>query len=180
MGNTHSIHHEISEKQQPTIQKKTNNRKPQPFVGSFYDTQFVTTAANLHLHKPNRNPGSFNYFEIAAATAQPLSTKSIHSTTSSSIKSSSKKSSTSYPSKLQTSVKSNQSSIDSSIFVTTPEDGVKNNVAGGDPNYIEMHGRMYWKGHRSQKFLLPCDDDENDRLMTMVKKIYIIVFIYIY
>ncbi|KAI9273153.1 hypothetical protein EDC94DRAFT_594020 [Helicostylum pulchrum] len=178
MGNTQSTAEAPTMLEKPTsypIRTKTNTRKPQPFVGSFYDTHMAIVPDNNHMKKQNRPAATFNYFEVAAATAQPVSTKSIHSNSSSSIKSSSKKST--YPSSTNTSSHqlkkhstnlSNVSSVKSShSSIASTAVGTDNTAQKKDSNYIEFNGRSYWKGHGEKNFLLPCDDDENDRLMTM-------------
>lgn len=186
MGNTHSTADAPTTLEKRTsypIRTKTITRPPQPFVGSFYDTHMAIVPANNHIKKPNRPAAAFNYFEVAAATAQPISTKSIHSNSSSSIKSSSKKST--YPStnasshqlKKHSTNLSNVSSVKSNhSSITSTAVGTDNTEQNKDPNYIEFNGRSYWKGHGEKNFLLPSDDDENDRLMTMVTRPFFFLF----
>ncbi|KAI8983992.1 hypothetical protein BDF20DRAFT_857399 [Mycotypha africana] len=43
------------------------------------------------------------------------------------------------------------------------------NILDADPssNYITLNNKTFWKSHTTRHFMLPCDDDESDRLMTM-------------
>lgn len=163
---------------QRTIVKASNTpKKPQPFTGSFFNTQYAEPIPHAHVKKPNRSAGHVNFFEVAAATNQPA--KSVKSGSSSSNSSLNKKS---YPSTYNSSqhklkkLHSNASSGNNSQTSSTASTTVANNdphnkkppLPKEDADYIYLDGRRYWKGHGSQVFILPCDDDENDRLMTIV------------
>jgi anti-sigma factor ChrR (cupin superfamily) len=64
-------------------------------------------------------------------------------------------------------------STSSSINTNSPASSItsvntEQQVPKEDSDFITLQDRKYWKGRGSQTFILPCDDDENDRLMTMV------------
>jgi hypothetical protein len=171
---------------QRTIIRATNTpKKPQPYTGSFFNNHYAEPVPHAHVKKPNRPAGHVNFFEVAAATHQPVSStksRSGHSNSSnSSLKTSSVKT---YPSsqqqhklkKLSSNASSTNNSQTSSTGSTAVADENNNNKKPPlpannfkeDADYIYLDGRRYWKGHGSQIFILPCDDDENDRLMTIV------------
>jgi hypothetical protein len=201
MGNTQSVDQESSvTMDKPTsypttpkatvIRKTTNNRQPQPFTGSFFNNQMAEPLPHQHVRKPNRPAGHVNYFEVAAVTKQPASVKSIHTSSSSSSLKTSSTNKKSYPSthnsshvklkKMSSTTSSGNNSQTSSTASTTigvDTKDLKPPLPKEDANYIIREGRRYWKGHGSQNFILPCDDDENDRLMTMVYTISIIIAI---
>lgn len=173
MGNEQSAPYESStmstEKRAYPIRNTTNTRKPQPFTGSFFDSHLVPAVPHQQAKKPNRPAGHVNFFEVAAVAAQPASVKSTPSNSSSSSLKNSSASKKSYPSTNG----SRHPSKKSNSHITTTSSG--NSVASdieskisSISDYIYIGGRKYWKAHGSQKFILPCDDDENDRLMTMV------------
>lgn len=198
MGNAHSTHDSsvvvVSEKpaSYPTSIRSTKNiKKPQPFFNESFlarHTSPEALAAQQQLKKvtASKPTGHVNFFEVASRTAQPAKNKSSHTnSSSSSVKTASTHTNQnqSYPSTINThsqraakrlnstasSLASSQngsqtSSITSVTAVDKPEQPQPE-----DPDYTYLHGRKYWKGHGSQTFILPCDDDENDRLMTMVK-----------
>lgn len=188
MGNAQSAPYESptmnSEKHAYPIRTTTNNRQPQPYTGSFFNTHMAPATPHQQAKKPNRPAGHINFFEVASVTVQPASVKSIHTNSSSSSIKTSSTNKKSYPStmssqqqlKKYTSNVSMASSGNSSVTSTTiaTENESKPSVVS---DYININGRKYWKAHGSQKFILPCDDDENDRLMTMVKKNKPIIFI---
>ncbi|KAI8638158.1 hypothetical protein BD408DRAFT_394526 [Parasitella parasitica] len=161
----------------PTVAKA---KKPQPYASSFFDTQMAAPLPHHYAQKPNRPAGNINFFEIAATTAQPA--RSIHSNSSSksSIKAAStNKNSSLYPSSSQHSrekkgaASPKDSFTASSIASTTVQlenmsiKTSKTDLVADAFEYVILHNRRYWKGHGTQNFMLPCDDDESDRLMTM-------------
>ncbi|KAG2211826.1 hypothetical protein INT47_004512 [Mucor saturninus] len=152
-----------------TTSNSSSTRKPQPFVGSFFDSHLAPAVPHQQAKKPNRPAGHVNFFEVAAVSPQP--TKSIKSSPSNSSSSSLKNGKQSYPSTLNSGRHLSKKSISQ---VTTTSSG--NSSVGSNEiesklssisDYIYIHGRKYWKAHGSQKFILPCDDEENERLMTM-------------
>lgn len=138
-----------------------------------------------HVRKPNRPAGNINFFEVASATVQPArSTHSNSSSRSSTKTASTNKNSSLYPSSShktstrEKKVLSPTTSSASSIASTTVQldnlsiKASKTDLIANASEYIILHNRRYWKGHGTQNFMLPCDDDESDRLMTLVYIIY--------
>lgn len=171
----------------PTVmKKKTAVKKPQPYASSFFDAQMASPLPHHHVRKPNRPAGNINFFEVAAATVQPArSTHSNSSSRSSTKTASTNKNSSLYPSSShktstrEKKVLSPTTSSASSIASTTVQldnlsiKASKTDLIANASEYIILHNRRYWKGHGTQNFMLPCDDDESDRLMTLVYIIYI-------
>jgi hypothetical protein len=195
MGNAHSTPDSVAT-DTPTgyptvVRTKTINKKPQPFAHSFFESHIVVPVPHQQIRKPNRPAGHINFFEAASLTNAP--TPSIHSQSSS--KSSLKTSSTTQKSSLypasstvnstrerkpSTATSSSSSSNTSSTVAEqlnnlslktskTSKTDLTNNESS---DYVILNNRRYWRGHGSQNFMLPCDDDESDRLMTMVKGSY--------
>ncbi|KAI8076439.1 S-adenosyl-L-methionine-dependent methyltransferase [Gilbertella persicaria] len=153
-------------------------KKPPPNMGSFFDAQMAAPMPHAQARKPNRPKDDFNfYFEVASVTPQPVTnTKSRSQNSNSSLKTSSKKSSSLYPSSTQLSQKKKgtptSSSASSIASSTLPgdlnESSIKNSkTETKTSNYLVIQNRKYWKGQGSQNFILPYDDDESDRLMTL-------------
>lgn len=175
-----------------SIRSTKNNKKPQPFFNESFlarhtSPEAIAAQQQLKRMAVNKPAGHVNFFEVASMTAQPTKNKSSSHTNSSS--SSVKTASThtnqnqSYPSTINThsqraakrlnstasslSSSRNGSQTSSTTSITAVDKPVQPQQPE-DPDYVVLHGRKYWKGHGSQTFILPCDDDENDRLMTMV------------
>ncbi|CEP07475.1 hypothetical protein [Parasitella parasitica] len=161
----------------PTV---TKAKKPLPYAASFFDTQNAAPLSHQYVRKPNRHAGNINFFEVAATTAQPA--RSMHSSSSSksSIKTAStNKNSSLYPTSSHNTreKKSTSSSTNSftasSIASTTVQREImsvkasRSDLVTDESEYVVLHNRRYWRGHGAQSFMLPCDDDESDRLMTM-------------
>ncbi|KAL9539216.1 hypothetical protein MBANPS3_010399 [Mucor bainieri] len=166
----------------PTVVKtKTATKKPQPYASSFFDAHMATPLPHQHARKPNRPAGNVNFFEVAAATAQPARSTHSNSSSRSSIKTAStNKNSSLYPSsshnnstrekKVLSPTSSSASSIASTTVQTENTTSIKaskSELIADASDYVILHNRRYWKGHGTQHFMLPCDDDESDRLMTM-------------
>lgn len=190
MGNTQSSPHASIDTPTtyPITKKATNTsnnsskslKKPQPYVGSFFDGHMATPLPHKQATKPNRPAGHVNFFEVAAVTQQPArSVKSNSSSKSSSLKTSAsssvKKSSSSsvYPNSSHISGSTTKKYSDSIATSTTAvtdqvkELSLKDKLHSAD--FAIVNKRKYWKGKGSQNFMLPCDDDELDRIMTLVK-----------
>lgn len=182
-----------------SIRSTKNNKKPQPFFNESFLNRHATPEAlaaqqQLKRMAVNKPAGHVNFFEVASMTAQPTKNKSSSHTNSSasSIKTASTHTNQnqSYPSTINThsqraakrlnstasslTSSRNGSQTSSTASITAVDKSVQPQPQQPeDPDYIVLHGRKYWKGHGSQTFILPCDDDENDRLMTMVINLYV-------
>lgn len=163
MGNTQSTSSQ-------TYISPPPSRKPQPFVGSFFDGQLAVPLPHTQATKPNRSPAHINYFEVASATIQPAKStpSSFNSSTANTKKSSN--STTLYPTTTNNSSKTLPASSSSVQQQPAP--------SPLDQKYTTINNRRYWKGHGSQNFILPCDDDEIDRIMTMVIALFLYSCIY--
>ncbi|KAI9263745.1 S-adenosyl-L-methionine-dependent methyltransferase, partial [Sporodiniella umbellata] len=99
---------------------------------------------------------SFNYFEIAAKTSEPLGSPRKTSSNPSSPASSIKKSYI------------NQSSHIHNLTPTTSRSSLSSTAASHNKtNCTVIDGRVYLKEQSTKSFMLPCDDDEADRLTTL-------------
>lgn len=199
MGNTQSSPNSTTTIDTPTtypITKKTTNtsnnsskslKKPQPYVGAFFDGQMALPTPHRQATKPNRPAGYINFFEAASLTQQPAkSVKSNSSSKSSSLKTASssvKKSSAStvYPNSSShisgsTATKKYSDSIATSVTAVTDQLKDLSTKDKLPPEFAIIDNRKYWKGKSSQNFMLPCDDDELDRIMTLVITFFLFCF----
>lgn len=188
MGNAHSTPDTVASNT-PTdypkvVQTKTINKKPQPFAQSFFESQIAAPLPHQQARKPNRSASHFNYFEAAAVTTAPAPSVRSQSSSKSSLKTSStNKKSSLYPasstinSTLERKPSTTSSTLSSSTSNSTVADRLnslslkttKSDLANNESSdYVMVNNRRYWKGHGSQHFMLPCDDEELDRLMTLV------------
>lgn len=158
-----------------TTSSQTNKtRKPQPYAGSFFDSHLAPVVTHPQAKKPNRPAGHVNFFEVAAVSPQPA--KSIKSSPSNSSSSSLKNGKQSYPSTLNSSTRNNKlSQVTSTSSGNSSINSEIESKLSALSDYIYINGRKYWKAHGSQKFILPCDDDENERLMAMVDNFFLLL-----
>ncbi|KAI8889060.1 S-adenosyl-L-methionine-dependent methyltransferase [Backusella circina FSU 941] len=110
-----------------------------------------------------------NYFEFASATPQPLrKTSSAYNVRTSSTNASAKTSSTTSSVKQ---IYPDQRSFSLSTVPTTKDGEDSSEIPAtynSDIDYITINNRRYWKDSNNQiQFMLPCDDDESDRLMSL-------------
>jgi hypothetical protein len=189
MGNAHSTPHSVASDTPtayPTVVRKQTNKKPQPFAHSFFESHIVVPVPHQHIRKPNRPAGHINFFEAASVTNGSTPSVRSQSSSKSSLKTSSTtKKSSLYPasstvhSTRERKPSTATSSSSSSTSNSTVADQLnhlslktsKTDLAADSSDYVILNNRRYWKGHGSQTFILPCDDDESDRLMTLVIRI---------
>lgn len=128
-----------------------------------------TSSARSHTSNSNKSvKDTANYFEMAAVTHEPSLPSKASSPRGTTPASSIKKSYTQSSSQLyQLTPTSSRSSSSKTINTQTEKKKPPSNVS----DHLMIDGRIYSKSHASKNFMLPCDDDEADRLMTMVNDI---------
>ncbi|KAI8368973.1 hypothetical protein BD560DRAFT_129977 [Blakeslea trispora] len=159
------------QKDQTSPTKRPQPKKlPPPHMGSFFDAQMAAPLPHAHVRKPNRPKNDFNfYFEAASVTPQPATSANSRSQNSSSKKSSSYAASYKNCTRTTTNSSSSSSTTSSTLVNEQNEHSLKHEKAERKPsNHCVIQGRKYWKGSSSQNFFLPHDDEESDRLMTLV------------
>ncbi|RCH87911.1 hypothetical protein CU098_008333 [Rhizopus stolonifer] len=151
-----------------------NKRRPPPANPyNFFDQQFVSpppstsprkqSTVTTDSSKSQNTNGSnksakenINYFEVAAVTSEPLTSPKKPSSNPSTPASSIKKSYINSASHIhQLTPTASRSSTSSTIR------------SQNKANSMVVDGRAYLKDHVTKSFMLPCDDDEADRLMTL-------------
>ncbi|ORE03395.1 S-adenosyl-L-methionine-dependent methyltransferase [Rhizopus microsporus var. microsporus] len=160
----------------PTIVPK--KKPPTPY--NFFDIQHTadlpsptrlrkesthTSSARSHTSNSNKSvKDTSNYFEMAAVAHEPSLLSKTSSPRGTTPASSIKKSYTQSSSQMyQLTPTSSRSSSTKTINTQTEKKKPPSNVS----DHLMIDGRTYSKNHASKNFMLPCDDDEADRLMTM-------------
>lgn len=150
-----------------SIKAKRITKKPQPYATSFFEAQMLDSPDVSMGRVKNTAP---NYFEFASTTPQPIrKTSSAYNVHTSSTSASAKTSSTTSSVKK---IYPGQRSLSLSTVPSTKDGEDLSEISTSftlDKNYITINNRRYWKDKNNQmQFILPCDDDESDRLMSLV------------
>lgn len=171
-GDTTSV---LTESTYPSV--KTKKRAPPPNPYSFFDNQYAvpspgpnsprkpstTQSSSRSQHSSSKsNKETVNFFEVAAVTTEPTAPKKSNSnpsTPASSIKKSYIHSASHIPQLTPTASRSSIATHSSNR---------------SQSNSVTIDGRAYLRDHTTKSFMLPCDDDEADRLMTLVSEIILI------